>query len=118
MASRCLELFDWTGCVHGRRAGLLVAVSDVRSRLQVGFVAEALVDHLAVDFPPAAVSQELLPCSDGGLVVVVVVVFLNQITMKKTKQKEFNNEGVKSSGRAVPPPQSLEQKDHFFGAHS
>lgn len=69
MASRCLQLCDWTGCVHGRRAGLLVAVSDVCSRLQVGFVAEALVDHLAVDFPPAAVPQELLPCSDSLFIV-------------------------------------------------
>lgn len=62
MASRCAELCDWLSCVHGRRAGLLVAVSDVGSRLQVGLVAEALVDHLAVDFPPAAVPQVLLPC--------------------------------------------------------
>lgn len=73
MGSRCLLLCDWTGCVHGRRAGLLVAVSDFCSRLQVGFVAEALVDHPAVAFLPAAVPQVLLPCSDGGFVVVFIV---------------------------------------------
>lgn len=68
MASGSLQSFDWMGCVHGRRAGLLVAVSDHPSRLHVGFVAEGLVDHPAVHFPPAAVPQVLLPCSDGGIV--------------------------------------------------
>lgn len=66
---------DWMGCVHGGRAGLLVAVSDVGSWLQVGFVAKALVDHLAVDLPPAAVAQELLPC-----ICFVLVVFLNEFS--------------------------------------
>lgn len=56
----------WSQCAHGRRAGLLVAVSDIPSRFHVGFVTEALVDHLAVHFPPAAISQILLPCSHRG----------------------------------------------------
>lgn len=60
------QLYEWSQCAHGRRAGLLVAVSDVPSRLHVGFVTEALVDHLAVHFPPAAISQILLPCSHRG----------------------------------------------------
>lgn len=47
--------------IHGGRAGLLVAVSHVTSRFHVGLVTEAFMNHLAVDFSSAAVSQVLLP---------------------------------------------------------
>lgn len=93
----CLRwLFDRLGCVHGRRAGLLVAVSDVRSWLQVGFVAEALVDHLAVDLPPASVPQELLPCSG---IVVLLCCSLKQTVSKAT---DTYMKGIKAVAVSYP----------------
>lgn len=62
-----LHLFDsWNECIRGGRAGLVVAVSDVSFRFNVGFVAEALVNHLTVNFSSAAISQILLPYSESG----------------------------------------------------
>lgn len=52
--------------IHGWGTGLLVAVSGVSSGFHVGFVTEALVDHLTVNFPSASVSQVLLPYSMRG----------------------------------------------------
>ena len=51
------------GGLHGGRAGLLVAVSDVSPGLHVGLVAGGLVDHLTVCPPSAAVAQILLTCT-------------------------------------------------------